>query len=204
MILPSPVQPIPPRLGRRTTPILRRRSRPPWPEERRDANDLARAAIERLRTGHGEPVRREAADAARQPSAAPYAAVVSAPALQPLPPPIMVSAPQTIPTIRDRSRQGRLMRPMPAPPTTAGRPRRLIFRRHGHSTCTPRRPSRPCGSTPRLPPKTCCPRRNRCSTPYCRNNPKTIATFEPSRSSQARPGFDPWGGAKKRVGENRN
>jgi hypothetical protein len=66
------------------------------PEERRDANDLARAAIERLRAGDGRP--QEAARApdvtrvleAPRPDAP---RVVSAPPVRPLPPPIMVSTP---------------------------------------------------------------------------------------------------------------
>jgi hypothetical protein len=72
-------------------------------EERRDANDLARAAIERLRGANdGSQRPQEAArvpDAVRIPDAprvvsAPVAApVVSAPQVRPLPPPIMVSSP---------------------------------------------------------------------------------------------------------------
>jgi hypothetical protein len=74
-------------------------------EERRDANDLARAAIERLRgLTDTSPHVQEAAhapDAARVPEAphvvyaAPVEAprVASAPAVRPLPPPIMVSTP---------------------------------------------------------------------------------------------------------------
>jgi hypothetical protein len=59
------------------------------PEERRDANDLARAAIERLRGGNdGAPRPQEAARAAPE---APR--VVTGPAVRPLPPPIMVSTP---------------------------------------------------------------------------------------------------------------
>jgi len=65
------------------------------PEERRDANDLARAAIERLRgAGDGLPRAQEAAripDAARVPD---QPRIVSAPPVRPLPPPIMVSTPQ--------------------------------------------------------------------------------------------------------------
>jgi len=65
------------------------------PEERRDANDLARAAIERLRgAGDGLPRAQEAAripDAARVPD---QSRIVSAPPVRPLPPPIMVSTPQ--------------------------------------------------------------------------------------------------------------
>ena len=74
------------------------------PEERRDANDLARAAIERLRTGDGaprtpvavratEPARGEAAKNPESPRAAEPSNPAMAPALRPLPPPIMVSAP---------------------------------------------------------------------------------------------------------------
>jgi hypothetical protein len=68
------------------------------PEEHRDANDLARAAIERLRgTSDGSPRPQEAArvpDAPRVVSAPPVAApVTSAPPVRPLPPPIMVSTP---------------------------------------------------------------------------------------------------------------
>jgi hypothetical protein len=70
------------------------------PEERRDANDLARAAIERLRgSGDASPRPQEAAripetprvpDAPRIPDTP---RVVSAPPVRPLPPPIMVSTP---------------------------------------------------------------------------------------------------------------
>jgi hypothetical protein len=78
------------------------------PEERRDArdaNELARAAIERLRgAGDGSPRPQEAAripEAPRVPDAArvpdlPHvvsAPAVSAPSVRPLPPPIMVSTP---------------------------------------------------------------------------------------------------------------
>ncbi len=66
------------------------------PEEKRDANDLARAAIERLRgTNDASPRVQEAVriPEARQAPEAPH--VASVPAVQPLPPPIMVSAPNT-------------------------------------------------------------------------------------------------------------
>jgi hypothetical protein len=79
------------------------------PEERRDANDLARAAIERLRgAGDASPRAQEAAripDSPRVPADAPRIPdtaripdaprVVSAPPVRPLPPPIMVSTPGT-------------------------------------------------------------------------------------------------------------
>jgi hypothetical protein len=68
------------------------------PEEHRDANELARAAIERLRgTGDGSM---RAQDASRGPEAprvalGPSAAPAApAPAVRPLPPPIMVSTPR--------------------------------------------------------------------------------------------------------------
>jgi len=70
------------------------------PEERRDANDLARAAIERLRGANdGSPRAQEAArvqDAPRvhdAPRAQDSPRTVSASPVRPLPPPIMVSAP---------------------------------------------------------------------------------------------------------------
>ena len=69
-------------------------------EERRDANDLARAAIDRLRGSHdGSPRPQEAA---RTPDAPPVPEVVRipdaprvvlAPAVRPLPPPVVVSTP---------------------------------------------------------------------------------------------------------------
>jgi len=72
------------------------------PEERRDANDLARAAIERLRGANdGSPRAQEAAripDAPRIPDASRAQdppRVVSASPVRPLPPPIMVSTPTT-------------------------------------------------------------------------------------------------------------
>jgi hypothetical protein len=64
-------------------------------EEHRDANELARAAIERLRGAGDSPHPQEAArvpDAPRVVSAPSVAAPV-APAVRPLPPPIMVSTP---------------------------------------------------------------------------------------------------------------
>jgi hypothetical protein len=63
------------------------------PEEHRDANELARAAIERLRgTGDGSPRAQEGARVPDGPRVA-TAPVVSAPPIRPLPPPIMVSTP---------------------------------------------------------------------------------------------------------------
>jgi hypothetical protein len=64
------------------------------PEERRDANDLARAAIERLRgAGDGSPRAQESARIPAAPRVPDLPRVVSAPAVRPLPPPIMVSTP---------------------------------------------------------------------------------------------------------------
>jgi hypothetical protein len=60
------------------------------PEDHRDANDLARAAIERLRgAGEGSPRPQEAARVPDVPR------IMSAPPVRPLPPPIMVSTPGT-------------------------------------------------------------------------------------------------------------
>jgi len=100
VILPSPVQAV-------TTPVapavaLAPVPAPPVetasvPDERRDANDLARAAIERLRGGDNAPRQQEAA---RSPEASRVETpkietpqVATAPALRPLPPPITVSTP---------------------------------------------------------------------------------------------------------------
>jgi hypothetical protein len=66
------------------------------PEEKRDANDLARAAIERLRgSNEASPRVQEAVRIPEAPRAPEAPHVASAPAVQPLPPPIMVSAPNT-------------------------------------------------------------------------------------------------------------
>ena len=66
------------------------------PEERRDANDLARAAIERLRGANdGSPRAQEAARIPDAPRAQDPPRVVSASPVRPLPPPIMVSTPTT-------------------------------------------------------------------------------------------------------------
>ena len=69
------------------------------PEERRDANDLARAAIDRLRSGETTPRTQSAARAPEAPRNPESPRVPDAPsplssqAVRPLPPPIMVSAP---------------------------------------------------------------------------------------------------------------
>jgi len=75
------------------------------PEDRRDANDLARAAIDRLRGGDNTPRTQSAArvpETPRAPERNPEALRVpetpsplAAQAVRPLPPPIMVSAPPT-------------------------------------------------------------------------------------------------------------
>jgi hypothetical protein len=106
-------------------------------EERRDANDLARAAIERLRgMTDSSPRAQEAAraadtaripDAPRVASALPVEAsrIVPAPSVKPLPPPIMVSTPagdaldpaagssQGKPPSADAARIGDARRPTP-------------------------------------------------------------------------------------------
>ncbi|MEA2835486.1 MAG: hypothetical protein QOD89_36 [Bradyrhizobium sp.] len=66
------------------------------PEEKRDANDLARAAIVRLRgTTEASPRVQEAARIPEAPRAPEAAQMASAPPVQPLPPPIMVSTPHS-------------------------------------------------------------------------------------------------------------
>jgi hypothetical protein len=66
------------------------------PEERRDANDLARAAIERLRGANdGPPRAQEAARLPDAPRAPDPPRTASASPVRPLPPPIMVSNPTT-------------------------------------------------------------------------------------------------------------
>jgi hypothetical protein len=101
VVLPSPIQPT----AAATTAVPNPTPPTPpveaaaTPDERRDANDLARAAIERLRGSGDSPRSQEAArtpDAPRPPDAARVPEtpkVVTAPAVRPLPPPIMVSAP---------------------------------------------------------------------------------------------------------------
>jgi hypothetical protein len=105
VVLPSPVQPITPAVAPAPVAVTPNPAPPVEaavaPDEHRDANDLARAAIERLR-GSSDNVPR-AQQAARTPDAprAPEVVagvpdpprVVTAPALRPLPPPIMVSTP---------------------------------------------------------------------------------------------------------------
>jgi hypothetical protein len=68
------------------------------PEEHRDANDLARAAIERLRGGSDGAAHADASPRAQDPVRAPDTThvpdaprIASAPPVRPLPPPIMVS-----------------------------------------------------------------------------------------------------------------
>jgi hypothetical protein len=87
------------------------------PEERRDANDLARAAIERLRAGNeGSPRPQEAARVQEVPR------VASAPAVQPLPPPIVVATPPA-------QLSARLDDPLrPTPPADIPPPRPLDLR----------------------------------------------------------------------------
>lgn len=74
---------------------------PVTPEEKRDANDLARAAIERLRGTNEAPphvqeaVRMPETSRVPEPRAPEAPHVASAPAVQPLPPPIMVSTPNS-------------------------------------------------------------------------------------------------------------
>ncbi|NOJ46951.1 hypothetical protein [Bradyrhizobium archetypum] len=102
VVLPSPIQPL---NSSAATAAPAAPAAPPAPveaatapEERRDANDLARAAIERLRAnGETSPRVAEPARAPEAPKEAPRVAnapvVANAPALRPLPPPVMISGP---------------------------------------------------------------------------------------------------------------
>lgn len=104
VILPSPVQavtsPVAPAVvvAPQPAPAVEAAS---LPDERRDANDLARAAIERLRGGDNAPRQQEAARAAEssrtETTRSETPRVASAPALRPLPPPITVSSPAAEP-----------------------------------------------------------------------------------------------------------
>ena len=117
VILPSPIQPVnspaaPVVAAAPATPVVAAApvETAVAPEERRDANDLARAAIERLRanseTSPRAPETARAHEAPRAvnaptvvntpmaanaPAVANAPAAVNAPALRPLPPPIMIS-----------------------------------------------------------------------------------------------------------------
>ena len=91
VVLPSPVQAVTPPVAAAppsapvVAPVVETAS---VPDERRDANDLARAAIERLRVNNdGSPHAPEVARTHESPR------IASAPALRPLPPPITVSTP---------------------------------------------------------------------------------------------------------------
>jgi hypothetical protein len=102
VILPSPVQPVNASPANSSAaPVTAAAPAAPVetvaaPEERRDANDLARAAIERLRAnGEASPRAPETARAPEAPRVANAPVVANAPAaapaLRPLPPPIMIS-----------------------------------------------------------------------------------------------------------------
>lgn len=96
VVLPSPVQAITPAAA--PTVAAAPVPAPPVetasvPDERRDANDLARAAIERLRgSGDNSPRAPEIVRAPETPRIE-TPRVATAPALRPLPPPITVSTP---------------------------------------------------------------------------------------------------------------
>jgi hypothetical protein len=131
-VVPAPAQPSAPAIVPVVAPIAATpASAAPveaaiTPEEHRDANDLARAAIERLRgTSDGTPRAQEAArtpDAPRVadvPRVAPMV-VVSVPPVRPLPPPIMVSTPggEAI----DSTGALRMRQPYPPPIADPNRP----------------------------------------------------------------------------------
>jgi len=110
VVLPSPIQPAASASApvvaapNPVAPVETAAAPAPVQEERRDANDLARAAIERLRlNGESSPRAPEVARIPDAPKEAPKAEapkaesprVAAAPALRPLPPPVMISAPPT-------------------------------------------------------------------------------------------------------------
>jgi len=107
VVLPSPVQPAAPApVAAAANPAVPVETAVA-PDERRDANDLARAAIERLRVnGESSP---RASDMARIPDAPKIDAprVATTPALRSLPPPVMVSAPPTGEPYGQASQQAR-------------------------------------------------------------------------------------------------
>ena len=155
VILASPVQP----LNSSAAPVVAAAPATPVdpaaaPDERRDANDLARAAIERLRVNgeasprapetvraHEAPEGRECAcgheccSVANPPVVANAPAAVNSPALRPLPPPIMISgSPAGEPygrtsVVQLRAQGGRLM---PRPAIRTARPRLPRFRSRAH------------------------------------------------------------------------
>ena len=90
------------------------------PDEHRDANDLAREAIERLRESSPRPQ-----EAARAPDAPRVAAVPQAPppaVVQPLPPPVMVAAPAGDTFAPDRNGSGQQPYPSSAQAYDPSRP----------------------------------------------------------------------------------
>ena len=96
VVLPSPVQAVTPPVAAAppsapvVAPVVETAS---VPDERRDANDLARAAIERLRVNNdGSPHAPEVARTHESPRIE-TPRIATAPALRPLPPPITVSTP---------------------------------------------------------------------------------------------------------------
>jgi hypothetical protein len=128
VVLPSPVQPS------AAAPVTAVPAPAPpveaavAPEERRDANDLARAAIERLRgNGDSSPRPQEAARTPEAPRALEASRtsetprVVTAPSVRPLPPPIMVSAPPNNEAF-DQGSQARPSYPVNAGNGDQGRP----------------------------------------------------------------------------------
>ena len=150
-------------------------------EEHRDANDLARAAIERLRgASEGSPRPQESARVPDAPR------VVSAPSVAA---PLRVQPrrfgrfrrrswsprpqPRRSAARRDPHERGPLARPPPESTIRAARRRRPTFRRplrrlRDRSICA-RRPWNPQGGNTRRSPKTCCWRQSRCFTRCCRN-----------------------------------
>jgi hypothetical protein len=104
----------PPAAAPAPTPVLATVGTAPATDERRDANDLARAAIERL--NRSEPKTTQDASrllertASAQPAVAPQQPVQQAQPMQQLPPPIVVANP-TLENVTPTAEQSRRLRP---------------------------------------------------------------------------------------------
>ncbi len=161
------------------------------PEEHRDANDLARAAIERLRgVNDGAPRAQDAVripDATRMPDPP---RIASAPPVRPLPPPIMVSTSPAGETFDATAASTQTNLPYPGaariddprrPIPPADIPESRAARSAGRGVRAARR-----ANTPRLP-RTCCRLRNRCFTRSCRNSQNVSLLWPGLPPTRAKP-----------------
>lgn len=93
VVLPSPVQAVAPATVPSSPPAAVHVIETALPDDRRDANDLARAAIERLRVNNDNVPRAVEIARTTEPQRSETSRIIPAPALRPLPPPITVSMP---------------------------------------------------------------------------------------------------------------